>query len=130
MNPENQNNIVEKKQLIALAAILFLAPAIKPTIEANKIDIAEEDKPFIESYLVYGKYILYVLGSSLFMLIVGKIVFGKTIFVNIAEALSALVILMVFVGELGIFRKKQIVIDKRISRNNIVSLVWKNKKTF
>ena len=123
MTPENQNTIIETKQLVALAAVLFLAPAILPTLKANDIAFSEEEKPFIESYLQYGNYILYALGGSLFMLLMGKYVFENKIFVDIAEVIAAFVIIAVLIGIFAIFHKKQIIIDKKITRNNIMSLV-------
>ena len=123
MSPENQNSMIETKQLVALASVLFLAPAIKPTLEANNITFSEQDKPFIESYLQYGNYLLYALGGSLFMLLLGKYVFQNKIFVDISQAVAAFVIIAVLLGIFAIFRKKQIIIDKKITRNNIMSLV-------
>lgn len=125
MSPENQNSMIETKQLVALASVLFLAPAIKPTLEANNITFSEQDKPFIESYLQYGNYLLYALGGSLFMLLLGKYVFQNKIFVDISQAVAAFVIIAVLLGIFAIFRKKQIIIDKKITRNNIMSLVGK-----
>ncbi len=125
MSPENQNSMIETKQLVALASVLFLAPAIKPTLEANNITFSEQDKPFIESYLQYGNYLLYALGGSLFMLLLGKYVFQNKIFVDISQAVAAFVIIAVLLGIFAIFRKKQIIIDKKITRNNIMSLVEK-----
>lgn len=125
MSPENQNSMIETKQLVALAAVLFLAPAIKPTLEANDITFSEEDKPFIESYLQYGNYMLYTLGGSLFILLLGKYVFENKIFIDMSQVIAAVVIIMVLIGIFAIFRKKQIIVDKKITRNNIISLVWK-----
>ncbi len=125
MPPENQNTIIETKQMIALASVLFLAPAVLPILEANNIAISEEDKPFIECYLTYGKYLLYGIGLSIFILLLGKYIFVKQIIVDLSKVVSALIIIMVLVAIFAIIRKKQIIVDNKISRTNIISLVSK-----
>lgn len=119
MEAQNTNTLLEMKQQAALAAVLFLAPAVMPTLQANEIEILEEDRGFIESYIQYGMYILYTVWASLLVRLLGQLFSFGAMFWYIAQGLIIFVIILVAIWVFAIFRKREIVIDKKIARKEI-----------
>ncbi len=123
----SMNGDLSMPQYISLAAIMLLAPVIPLAIENNEIVLSPQEVDFVQSYIVYGNYVLVILLVSGLLRGIETFLRKNSILNYISQWGSMFAIAMIFLGMYAIMRKAIIMQGKKINHQAVLALFKRTK---